>query len=106
MKDWRAIRLGPAASIREAMRVIDTGAVGIALICDDDDRLLGTVSDGDIRRALLADREMADRAYDIANLTPRSAPLGTDRTRLLDQLRRSSLSVLPLLDDAGPIWIR
>jgi len=103
MKDWRAIRLCPDASIRDAMRVIDAGAVGVALICADDERLLGTVSDGDIRRALLADREMADPAYEVANLRPRSAPAGTDRIRLLDMLRRHSITLLPLLDDAGRV---
>lgn len=103
MKDWRAIRLCPEATIRDAMRVIDAGAAGIALICADDDRLLGTVSDGDIRRALLADREMSDRAYDVANLRPRAAHASTDRVVLLDLMRRYGVTLMPLTDASGRV---
>lgn len=40
-------------SIRAVMARIDTGACGMAIILDDGGRLLGTITDGDIRRALL-----------------------------------------------------
>ena len=42
------------ASIREAMACIDRNAKEIALVVDEQDLLMGTVTDGDIRRAILA----------------------------------------------------
>ena len=50
MKDWKKTSVGPETSIKETMAVIDKSALQIALVVDPDDRLLGTVTDGDIRR--------------------------------------------------------
>src|SRR5690349_14613663 len=41
------------AFLRDAMQAIDDGSIGIALVVDACDQLVGTVTDGDIRRALL-----------------------------------------------------
>ena len=53
MKDLSSIFVRPDASIAEAIRIIDKGAAQIALVVDADLRLLGTLTDGDIRRGLL-----------------------------------------------------
>ena len=41
------------ANIREAIDSIEQGAVQIALVVDAEQKLIGTVTDGDIRRGLL-----------------------------------------------------
>lgn len=51
--DWRSIRVHPQASMLQTMAVISDGRLGIALVVDKNDRLLGTVTDGDMRRAIL-----------------------------------------------------
>ena len=53
MRDWKPSRLSPKDSLLTAMEVLNRTAYGIALVVDDRDRLLGTVVDGDIRRAVL-----------------------------------------------------
>ena len=53
MVDINSIQLSPSTPLMEAMRVIDRGAAQIALVVDDQMRLLGTLTDGDIRRGLL-----------------------------------------------------
>jgi CBS domain-containing protein len=45
--------IGPNATIREAMSTIDIGRRQVALVVDETQHLLGTVTDGDIRRSLL-----------------------------------------------------
>ena len=44
------------AKIREVIKSIDQGAVQIALVVDAEQKLMGTVTDGDIRRGLLRGR--------------------------------------------------
>lgn len=51
--DWQPLRVAPEASVKHTMAVIDQARLGIALVVDADDRLLGTVTDGDVRRAIL-----------------------------------------------------
>lgn len=43
----------PTSTVRTAIDVIDRGRAQITLVVDSDNHLLGTVTDGDIRRALL-----------------------------------------------------
>jgi len=42
------------ANIRSAISAIDQGSIGIALVLDDDEKLLATITDGDIRRVILS----------------------------------------------------
>ena len=103
MKDWRTIRLDSEATIRDAMRAIDQGAAGLALICEDDDLLLGVVSDGDIRRGLLADLDMTDPVRKVVNPGPKTMPVDSDRALLLEAMRRHKVNVLPLVDERGRV---
>ncbi len=65
MIDLSKIFLHEDATIREALSVIDIGAVKIALIVDGNNELLGTLSDGDIRRGLLNKKTLDDTVKDI-----------------------------------------
>ena len=53
MKEIDNIKLDINSTIHEALQIISKGAMQIALVIDDDNKLVGTISDGDIRRALL-----------------------------------------------------
>jgi len=48
----------PSAPMREALAVIEANGEGVALAIDDDGRLAGIVTDGDIRRAILENRDV------------------------------------------------
>src|SRR5260370_2395596 len=74
---WPKVLVSAETPISDTMRVIDREAVGFALVVDGDRRLLGVVSDGDIRKGLLA-------GGDAASPPPRAstrAPLGSWRRR-------------------------
>jgi len=53
MIDVLKISLSADSTIEGALSVINSGAVKIALVVDTDNKLLGTLGDGDIRRGLL-----------------------------------------------------
>ena len=53
VKDWNSLVIRPSDSINHALKVIDQGGVQIALVLGDDGVLLGTITDGDIRRGIL-----------------------------------------------------
>jgi len=50
---WSHITLPPQTTIREALLNLDRSSMQIVLVADPQGRLLGTVTDGDVRRALL-----------------------------------------------------
>jgi signal-transduction protein with cAMP-binding, CBS, and nucleotidyltransferase domain len=53
MQCFDKIKLQANSTIKQALSIIDSGAMQIALVVDKDNKLLGTVTDGDIRRGLL-----------------------------------------------------
>lgn len=52
--------IGPEESVREAIFCMTSGRLGLAIIVDDE-RLLGILTDGDLRRALIMDPTMLDK---------------------------------------------
>jgi dTDP-glucose pyrophosphorylase len=95
-----------ADSIRDAMTRIDRSRLGIVLVVDDDGRLAGTITDGDLRRATLADIDFSLPAEDLllrkagsSYAVPISAPIGASPETLLSLLQEHRVNHLPLIDD-------
>jgi len=103
MKNWRSALITADASFRDALKAIDASATGIALIVDGDGRLTGALSDGDLRRALIAGAGLEDKAAPRANAKPVCVDEGQDRASILAVLRAHSLRQLPILDAAGRV---
>ncbi len=107
--DIAAVCLQPGATIRRAMEAIDRLATGIALVVDGDGRLIETVSDGDIRRAILAGYPLTKPVSELATLAGRPsivpfvAPASTSRAALLELMARTKLLQIPLVDAEGRV---
>lgn len=99
MRQWEKALIGPEATFRDALVSIDSTGAGIALVVDADRRLLGALSDGDVRRALIKGADLHDRAIGAANAKPVCADAGQDPAAMLATLRAHSLRQLPILDD-------
>lgn len=98
MKNWRDALVRPDANIRETLRALNKGAQNIALVCDDSNRLLAVVSDGDIRRGLLSELHMDDPVLAVANTKPKVAQQGVTREKLKEILTKESVNILPIVD--------
>lgn len=99
VKTWKNVVLSKESTIRDAMRVIDQAALRIGLVCDERNKLLGTITDGDIRRGLLADCDMNDSVERIMNQNPlisKDADTHEQRLKLMDQ---HDLLAIPIIDD-------
>lgn len=70
---------------------------------DDGNRLLGLVTDGDIRRGILAGVSLEDRVADIMNPTPTVAKVGDARERLIETMERLNIRHLPIVDVDGVV---
>lgn len=91
------------ASVRQALEAIDRGAVEVALVVDSHGALVGTVSDGDIRRALLSGTSLEDRVAPYANRKPTTARPSNGRAEVLDQMRARAISQIPVIGDDGKL---
>lgn len=103
MKNWQTILLPATATIRDAMRTLDKGSLRIVLVCDAEQKLLGTVTDGDTRRGLLADANMQDPVTRVMNSSPFSVLDNTSREQRLKLMKQHDLTAIPILDKDGRI---
>ena len=53
MKNIEKIKIAPDATIKLALKIISNGAIRIAIVVNKNGKLLGTLTDGDIRRGFL-----------------------------------------------------
>lgn len=87
------------ATIRQAILAIDAGTVAIALMVDAEGRLLGTVSDGDVRRGLLSGAALDEPARNVVNTSPRTVSPEASRAAVLDLMRATALSQIPVVGE-------
>lgn len=96
---FEQIFVGPGASVRETIASIDAGAIEIALVVDEERRLIGTVTDGDIRRALLTGVTLEDPIDGIVHRSPITASAGTESGAILSLMALREVDQVPLLRD-------
>ena len=101
MTAWTKLLIGPTATIRQAIETIDVGGMQIAFVVVSDMRLLGTVSDGDVRRAILKGVDLSAPATRIMNQHPLVAHPGDDRESVLAGMRAKQIHLVPVVDSAG-----
>ncbi|MEI7967449.1 MAG: nucleotidyltransferase family protein [Betaproteobacteria bacterium] len=99
MKNWHDVLVWPDASLRDALAVIDRTGSHIALVVDSERHLLGTLSDGDIRRALLRGVALDSRVVKAMHCNPTCASVSEDRAAILANMRRHGLHQMPVLDE-------
>lgn len=97
----RKLFLSPCTPVLEAMRVIDNGAVQIALVVDSRSVLLGTLTDGDIRRALLHGESLVSPVENFMNQAFRSCSIGDNHSLTKEMMLNDGIRHLPVLDDDG-----
>lgn len=98
-----ALTIGVDATLTDAMVTLGKGAVDIALVVDDDGVLLATVSDGDIRRALLGGATLDAPALPAANRDFTAVTKSMAPRAVLELMSARWLSEIPVIDDDGKL---
>ena len=90
-------------SLRDALLSLHRSGVQIVLVTDTDDRLVGTITDGDVRRALLADATLESSLEPHMKTGFSTVGPGVGRSEVLDLMRARGLSGIPILDGGGRV---
>ncbi|WP_442594279.1 nucleotidyltransferase family protein [Neobacillus sp. D3-1R] len=103
MKGWEKVKVSPHASIRETLKVIDDSSIQIALVVNHKNQLLGTVTDGDIRRGMLKGIPLDDLVTQVMNSNPTTAAYFDNKESLLLKLKSKKLHHLPIVNDQNQL---
>lgn len=95
------ILVGPSDSILKTMQLIDKNTMQIAIVVDEYNQLLGTVTDGDIRRGILKGLSLDSPIEIIMNTSPKKALIGKPEKLYVNILKRNKLKHLPLTSEEG-----
>ena len=99
----RAVIIAPEASISEAMAQLDKAATGVLLICDKVRHLLGLLTDGDFRRAILQRKPLSEPCATIASSHPITSPISVSSSEALRIMKEHDISQLPVVDSEGKV---
>lgn len=95
-----AIVVNDSESLGAVIRRINWANLEIILVVGEDGALQGTVTDGDIRRGILAGVSLEDPVSIVMNLSPVSVGSEMSREKMLRLMRRHSIRHLPVVDGA------
>ena len=103
MKSYKNLLLQRTSTIKEALEVIDNGAMKIALVIDENENLIGTVSDGDIRRGLLENLTLNNSIESIIFTTPTVCGIEATKEEILDIAITKKIYQIPIVDSKGKL---
>ncbi|MCK5831464.1 MAG: nucleotidyltransferase family protein [Methylococcales bacterium] len=101
MKDIEKIKLTIDSTIKDALTIIDSGAVKIALVVDKDNKLLGTLTDGDVRRGILKGIALSDTIVNIYFKTPTVVSVNASKEEIIKICTSKKIHQIPVVDEKG-----
>jgi dTDP-glucose pyrophosphorylase len=93
------IFISPTASVKDALKALDKTAEKVLLVVDKDRKLLGTITDGDIRRYILKGERLDNRIGDVYNKNPLFVRQTQGKVQQVKKLLlENKIELLPVLD--------
>ncbi|MCG3686702.1 nucleotidyltransferase family protein [Aliarcobacter butzleri] len=93
------VKLNINSSIKEALNIIDKGAIRVAIVVDVQDKFLGLIADGDIRRALLKGYTLENSIENIYCSTPVTAKSNDSKDKIIQKAIKNQVYQIPILDE-------
>ena len=102
-KNWRTTLLPLGSTIQQAIYSLESSSMQIVLAVSEGNRLAGTLTDGDIRRAFLKGLKLDSLIDDVINLNPLVVPQDISRDLVLQLMQINKIHQLPIVDHEGAI---
>ena len=103
MYEWKKVILKSNDTMKDAIRALNEEALRIVMIEDDQKKLLGTITDGDIRRALTEHMDMTSELSQIMHVNPISISTDITSEQILLIMQKNNVMQLPIVDKKGKI---
>jgi len=96
---WRKALLYADANVQQAIHSLEQSALQIVLVVSPDGTLIGTITDGDIRRGLLRGMDLSSSLAPIVHREPLVVPAQLGRETVLQFMRANKIHQLPVVDE-------
>lgn len=98
LRRWQSALLSSQCSLHDAIRNLNASALKIALLTASDGALIGTITDGDIRRGLLAGASLDGPAISVAKRDPLVVPPDVTREMVVRLMQINRFDAIPVVD--------
>lgn len=101
---WKRLSILPNASVKDALKQLDVTSEKTLLVVDTSDKLLGTISDGDVRRHLLRGLGIEESISGVFNANPKFVSASAfDVAKIRAMMLDLKIMVVPVLDDSNKL---
>jgi dTDP-glucose pyrophosphorylase len=101
--DLENFLVAPETTLREALETLERLDSDVLLVADSSQRLLGVITDGDIRRTLLRKVELTNPASTFMSSTPYTARSGLAPTQYIHELKDKKVRHIPIVDEENRV---
>lgn len=103
MHGWEKNLISSSSRIRETIQLIDSSGIQFVVVVDDQGRLLGTVTDGDLRRGMLKGLALDQSVNLVMNAKPVTCPYQTPLSEIYKRMSAKKLRHIPLVDENNKV---
>jgi dTDP-glucose pyrophosphorylase len=97
-EQYKQVLVGLNTSIKDALKQMNKTALQILIVVDDQNKLLGVLTDGDIRRALIKGMDFNQPINSIMTSNPIVMPYPADKKKALELMKRFDIRHVPVVD--------
>jgi len=103
LRNWRESVIQKGGLIGDVVRNLNASGLRICLVLDNDKKLLGTISDGDIRRGLLDGKTLASPCLEITRKNPLVVPRGVPPKMVRQMMVANKVQQIPEVDELNRV---
>lgn len=100
INNWKQVFLNNKANLKDAMKILNDFASRIVIIVEEsNNNLVGTITDGDIRRGLLRGLTLEASVVEVMNTSPVTASFSMNSDTIHNILRQEGILAIPIVDN-------
>jgi len=103
MVNWKSAILNKNDTMEMAINVLDSASLRIVMVADQDEKLIGTITDGDIRRALIKQLPIDTPVTEIMFTNPSVSSIDDDKEIIMSLMKSRDILQIPVVDMDGKI---
>ena len=99
----KKILVKPSFSLKESLKQIDKSALQVLVVVNEEDNILGIVTDGDMRRAIIKGLDFETPIQDIMTKNPIVISCKSNKEEALRLMKKYEVRHIPVVDDKNKI---
>ena len=103
IKNWKKSLISEHATLSKAINAINSNKLKVAVVINKKKNVLGLLTDGDIRRAILNEKSLKTKSLDVATKNPLIIPENINYEKIIQIMNKNDILQLPVVNKKNKI---